>query len=293
RVMDAELADQRIERRHFRGVAGRHMHRLAADQDVELVRVENEFACAAHDYRLPEVQHLVGSLPVHVDQPGVVFRAIADEAVAAAREIDRECDAAAGDVGLVGRNQRFGPVEGGEFILRKQRIATPEPDLRQARAGAHDDREGARADLNVERAGVALRDLVELAGAVGHHTGEDVEPAGRAFRVGRGRDSFGQGEFFDQRHDVDAARLQNRALAKWNLVQLEMFELVGDTAVGAGQEAGAYAVGNVAQPQVEAGGLDLVGVELTARLQRAGAEQRRDFPIRQYPRLAHAPPPQN
>ena len=62
-----------------------------------------------------------------------------------------------------------------------------EADLRQARAGAHDDREGARADLETERPLIAGRDLVELLAAIGHHAGEDVETAGRALRVGRGR----------------------------------------------------------------------------------------------------------
>ena len=43
-IMDAELAHQRIERHHLGGIVGRDRHRLAADQDVELVRVQHDVA---------------------------------------------------------------------------------------------------------------------------------------------------------------------------------------------------------------------------------------------------------
>ena len=61
---------------------------------------------------------------------------------------------------------------------------------------------------------IALRHLVEGARLVGDDAGEDVEPAGRAFRIGARRDVGGQVEAFDQRHDVDAARLQHRAVGE-------------------------------------------------------------------------------
>ena len=69
----------------------------------------------------------------------------------------------------------------------EQRLADAETDLRQARAAAHDDREGARADFEIERAGIACRDLVEFLGVIGDDAGEDIEAAGRALRIGRGR----------------------------------------------------------------------------------------------------------
>ena len=118
-----------------------------------------------------------------------------------------------------------------QLRLGQQRIAVAEADLRQARAGAHDDREGARADFEIERAVVAGRDLVELLAVVGHDAGEDVEPAGRALRIGRGRDVGRQGEAFEQRHDIDAAGLQHRAVGEVDLVQLEPVELVGDQVI--------------------------------------------------------------
>ena len=127
--------------------------------------------------------------------------------------------------------------------LRQQRIAGAEADLRQARAGAHHDRKGARADLEIERTGIAGGDLVELLAAIGHDAGEDVEPAGRALRIGRGRDVRRQRQAFEQRHDVDAAGLQHRAVGEIDLVQLQPVELFGDRVVGPGQEAGAHAPG--------------------------------------------------
>ncbi len=57
-------------------------------------------------------------------------------------------------------------------------------------------------------------------------------------------------------------------------MQLQPVELVGDLMIGAGQEGGAHATGLVAEPEIEAGRLDLVGVERARRLQRAGLEQR-------------------
>jgi hypothetical protein len=41
-IMNAELADQRIERRHLGGVERRHMHRLAAHQNVEFIGIEDQ-----------------------------------------------------------------------------------------------------------------------------------------------------------------------------------------------------------------------------------------------------------
>ena len=41
-IVDAELADQRIERHHLGGVVRRDVHRLARDEDVELVGVEDQ-----------------------------------------------------------------------------------------------------------------------------------------------------------------------------------------------------------------------------------------------------------
>ncbi len=132
-------------------------------------------------------------------------------------------------------------------------------DLRQARALAHHDWERLRADLGIQRALIAGRNLIEGRDAVGDNAGEHVEPAGGALGVGRGAQALGQRQPFEQRRDVDAACLQDSALRQANGVHLQIIELGGDPLLAARQEAGAHAVGHIAEPQIEAGRLQLVG----------------------------------
>ena len=127
---------------------------------------------------------------------------------------------------------------------------------------------------------IAGLDAVEAARAVGDDAREHVEPAGRAFRIGRGRDVGRQREAFEQRHDIDAAGLQHRAVAERDLVQLQMLDALRDRGA-AGQEARAHAIGDVAEPQVEARGLDLVGREVVRGQNPTGFRQRRDHAVRQ------------
>ena len=188
--------------------------------------------------------------------------------------------------GVFRGDQRFAHVEAGELGFRQQRMALAEADLRQARAGARDDREGARADLQIERTGIAGRDLVELLAVVGHHAGEDVEAAGRALRVGGGGDLRRQGEAFQQRHDVDAAGLEHGAVASGRSRAASAGRACRRPyACLAGQEAGAHAPGLVAEPEIEAGRLDLVGVERARGNQPAAPEKaprsvdREGFPL--------------
>ncbi len=51
--------------------------------------------------------------------------------------------------------------------------------------------------------------------------------------------------------------------------------------VGPGQEARAHAIGDLAEPQIEAGGLDLVGHEVVGGQDRARLRERRDHVVRQ------------
>ena len=140
----------------------------------------------------------------------------------------------------------------------EHRVAAPEPDLRQPRALAHQHRKGLGTDLGVERAVVAGADAVEAAGLVGDHAREHVEPSGRTFRIGGGGNVVRQRQAFDQRHDVDAAGLQHRAVGERDLVQLQFVDALGDRGARSRQETGAHAVGHVAQAQVEARRLNLV-----------------------------------
>ena len=99
-------------------------------------------------------------------------------------------------------------------------MAATETNLRQTRALTHQNRKGTRADLGIERPVIAGLDTIEAARFVGNHAGEYVEPAGRAFRIGRGRNIVGQRQTFQQWHDVNAASFQHRTVGKRNLVQL-------------------------------------------------------------------------
>ncbi len=60
-----------------------------------------------------------------------------------------------------------------------------------------------------------------------------------------------------------------------------------DRAVRPGQEACAHAVGDVAEAQVEARRLDLVGREIARRNDGAVCGKLRDHAVGQYPLLAH------
>ena len=134
------------------------------------------------------------------------------------------------------------------------------------------DGEGARADLDIERPGIAGADLVELARMVGDDAGEDVEPAGGGLRVGGGADIARQLEVLHQRHDVDAAGLQHGTADQAEFVQLDLGEPVADQRLRTGQEAGAHAIGDLAEPEIEARRLDLVGIEPLVGRNRAGLD---------------------
>ena len=146
----------------------------------------------------------------------------------------------------------------------EQGMAAAETDLRQPRTLAHKHWKSERTDLGIKRPVVAGFDTVEAAHLIGDHAGEHVEPAGRAFRIGGGGNVVGQRQAFEQRHDIDAAGLQHGAVGKREFVQLQFVDTPGHGG-RSGQEAGAHAIGHLAEPQIEAGWLDLVGHEVGGR----------------------------
>ena len=187
-----------------------------------------------------------------------------------AGEVDRERQAIV-DVGLARRDQRLLRMQRADQRVVGQRGAGPEADLRQARAAARQDGKGARADLGIERAVIALRHRVEFLGMVGDDAGEDVQPPGGALRIGGGRDALRQGERLLQRHDIDAAGFQHRAIGQCNPMQLQFLEPLGNRAALAGQEGGAHPAGPGPEPEIEAGRLDLVGIGGCCEPDPAGA----------------------
>lgn len=60
-----------------------------------------------------------------------------------------------------------------------------------------------------------------------------------------------------KRDDVDAAGLQHRAFGERELMHRIGGQLCLDRGARIGQEAGAHPIGDIAEPQIEAGGLDL------------------------------------
>ncbi len=127
---------------------------------------------------------------------------------------------------------------------------------------------------------IAGLDTVEATRFVGDHAREHVEPPGRAFRIGGSRNVVGQCETFQQRHDVDAAGFQHRAVGQRNFVQLQSVDALGN-GCAARQETRAHAVGHLAQPQVEARRLDLVGDELVFGQNTAVRGEHRDHAVGQ------------
>ena len=160
-------------------------------------------------------------------------------------------------------------------------MAGAEAHLRQPRSGADKHREGTRADLKIERSLVTGGDGIKASAAIGDDAGEDVEPAGRALGIGRGTDRSRQVEAFEQRDDVDAAPLQHGPIGEVDLVQLQLRDALGDGLARAWQEAGAHAIGDFAQPQIEARRLHLVEVEGPGGGDAAVDGQPLDLPRRQ------------
>ncbi len=249
-IVDAELADQRIVGQHLRGMIRRHHHRLLGGEDVEIVGIEHQRALAPGGNRLPEVERVVMGDLLDVDQPGVVARLVADDAGAGiAREVDREGDAAMAHHRLAGGgpDQLVLLLQLAQRRVAAARRAAAHAKLNQPRAGAHQDAEGARRDLGIERPLIALAHPVELRPVIGDQAGEDVEPPGRALGVGDRRGALAQRQMLDQRDDVDAAALQHRAVRQVDAVHRQVLELLHHRGVGPGQEAGAHPIRDLAE----------------------------------------------
>ncbi len=145
----------------------------------------------------------------------------------------------------------------------------------------HQDRKGARADFEVERAAIAFRHLVEGARLVGDDAGKNVEPPGRAFRVGACRDVGGKGQAFQERHDIDAAGLQHGAAGDVELVQRQLAEFFRHREFRTGQEAGAHPRRLCPEAKVEARRLQLPLRRRLGEIDMSGRDQAADLAVRQ------------
>ena len=75
---------------------------------------------------------------------------------------------------------------------------------------------------------------------------------------------------------IDAAGLEHGRLGQIDLVQLEISQLHRDRGMGAGQEARADAIGDGAEAEIEARGLELFRAERKAQRQAARLDQAAD-----------------
>ena len=217
-----------------------------------------------------------GADAVEVDDPGVRLGAVAHEVGVLGPQIDREAQPVA-DHRRAACHQRFRRVKRRQFCIVQHRPPVAEPDLVEPHAGAHQHRERPRADFGVERPGIPFGDPVEFGAAIGDGPREQVEPPGGAFGVGDGVDSLGQGEAFEQRHEVDAALFQHRPVRKVDPVHLEFLQPLRHPLTAAGEKRRPHAVGHMSQSQIEAGGLHLTLDRRDLHPDRAVGDKRFDL----------------
>src|SRR5262249_20586893 len=157
----AILADQRVERRHFRDVGRRHRHALLGSEDVELVWIKHQTPVAAKMYGLPELIWLICTDRIHIDYAGVTARAITGEVRwLDGRKADAQVEAVA-DCGFsldepdIRVNFAQPPVAHAArpLVVGIELLADspPEPDLIEPRTVADFDRKGARTNLGKKR----------------------------------------------------------------------------------------------------------------------------------------------
>src|SRR5579862_4341917 len=73
RIVHAEFTDQGIERHHFCGVIGRHLHRFVRRQDIKFVGIKDEALVGACRDGLPKIGGIVSVTLVDFDHRGVAL----------------------------------------------------------------------------------------------------------------------------------------------------------------------------------------------------------------------------
>src|ERR1700691_5925898 len=271
-VVDAKLAERRVDRRHLGGEIGRDLHLLARSENIKLIGIENQAPVVAGVNRLPEILHGVAAQAIDVDDVAVLDRPITDDALAQAAKIDPEHHAFAQvELAIDERAQEvplanIGVVEGERMPVALLGMAAAEPDLAQFRPRLDPDAEAARRDLEPKLALVLERDIVERLSAVDDEASENVEPAGRAFGVCGAGKVGPKLEALDEPRDIDDAFLEHRPLAsERHRLGVEALQPLADRASAPRQEARAHAIGFLADPQVQARRLELRGLDLRLR----------------------------
>src|SRR5690606_6615457 len=93
-IVDTELPDQRIKWRHFGRIEWRYVHCLTRDENIEFIRIKDQFISPTAIKWLPEIKDIVLRLLVDIHHCRVVLAAITDQTVIVASEVNRQGDAA-------------------------------------------------------------------------------------------------------------------------------------------------------------------------------------------------------
>ena len=171
-----------------------------------------------------------------------------------------------------------GVVETERVALALLRISAAEPKLVKPRSRPDPDAEAAGRDLEPKVALVVKRHVVKSLAAVDDKASENIEPSGRALRIRCARQVRPQLQPLHQPRDIDDALLQHRPLAgQRHGLGVEAFQPIAYRRAASRQEACAHTIGFPADPQVEARGLELRGVDLTLRPDQFPADHGADL----------------
>ena len=233
RVMHAEFTHHRHIGRHFGGIFGRDVHRLAADQNVERTGIKNDMPGFGMHF-FPELRGVIIPDPVKVDHAGMRLCAITHQRAAGGAQIDGKTKPVVDHRRAVHQRRRI--MQRAQRVIGQNRLTAAKPDLVEPHPRSHQHRERPWTNLGIERPGIACGYPVELYPAIGDHPGQQIQSPGRGFGIGHRLHTHGQGEGFHQRDNIDTALFQHRALAQVDPVHLEFGQTLGDGPPGTRKE---------------------------------------------------------
>ena len=151
-IVNAEFADQRIERRPFRRRRRGHVHGFLRRENVELLRIEDQRARRGPQGSAPSSRQSQSRRGLDIDHTGVTLGAISDRRVPAPSPTRStgKCDALVGYSHRAPKSGLDGHEAGADAFIGVELCTAPETHLRQARAGTHQHREGAGTYFGIE-----------------------------------------------------------------------------------------------------------------------------------------------
>ena len=254
--MHAGLAHHRQIRRHFRGIVRWDVHRFAAHQDIERAGIKDDLSRFGMQF-FPKVFGGVGPNPIQVYHPCVGFGAISHECAFSGSKINRKPKPIFDDCLAI--HKRVGAMQLPECGIIQNSLARAEPDLIKPHSRTNAHREGAWADLGIERTRIPRWDTIKLNPIVRDQAREEIEPPGRAFGIGHSGEVLRKIQRFHERHNINCAFFEDRARVEVNAMHFKLRESLRHAAPATRQKRCAHAIGHAPKPQVEAGRLDLSG----------------------------------